>query len=217
MRLTGAQRAADLHQECGRMVFYKGVLPLLRRPFGILILQLLRGNKSNVPLRGRQDIQRREQCAHGFFRVTDRSHDALHCLLQMLQRTLLRRNHFFPVPLIHINGVEIVEIFIPPDGVHIRDNSAAHIKTIAVQRRAFPFGQRMHHLSMGAGGPNIKFHRRSTPLRSSLSPVAASSSSGADTRRKCSAPLRVSSNTRLVMAMATWYHKAPATAGIFPE
>ena len=54
---------------------------------------------------------------------------------------LLRRDDLFPVPLIHIDRVEVVKRFIPPDSVHICIQSLAGVESVAMERIALPFGQ----------------------------------------------------------------------------
>ena len=54
---------------------------------------------------------------------------------------LLRRDDLFRVPLIHIDRVEVVKRFIPPDSVHICIQSLAGVESVAMERIALPFGQ----------------------------------------------------------------------------
>ena len=43
----------------------------------------------------------------------------------------------------------VIHLFVPADGVHIREQTLAHIELIFLQRQALPLGQRMHHLGVG--------------------------------------------------------------------
>ncbi len=65
-------------------------------------------------------------------------------LVQVLTGTLLAGDGFLPVPLIHVDGVKIIQFFVPPDRVHIRIQAAAGFNSVFAERMAFPFGQRLY-------------------------------------------------------------------------
>ena len=50
----------------------------------------------------------------------------------------------FPVPLIHVDGMQIVQLFVRADGVHIGVNAVTSFNFVVGQGEAFPFGQGMH-------------------------------------------------------------------------
>ena len=74
--------------------------------------------------------------------------NAAYRLLQEVQVSILRTDYAFPVPLVNINGVDIVQILIGAKGVHISIDASArqHFKFGKLQ--SLPFGKRMNHLSL---------------------------------------------------------------------
>ena len=67
-------------------------------------------------------------------------------ILQRVEAAFLFGYDFFPVPLIHINGVDIVRNLIPAYGAHISIEAFAGLEAVFFQREAFPFGQRLYDL-----------------------------------------------------------------------
>ena len=67
-------------------------------------------------------------------------------IFQCLIITLFFGNHFFPVPLIYVDRVNIVRILISADGTHIGVKTFTGMKTVVLECIAFPFCQRMHDL-----------------------------------------------------------------------
>ena len=64
--------------------------------------------------------------------------------------TMDRTDDLFPVPLIHIDGVEVVQLLVAADGVHVAVQALAHPEAVVLQGLALPLGQRLHHLCFGA-------------------------------------------------------------------
>ena len=66
----------------------------------------------------------------------------------------------FPVPLVHIDGVQIVQnVLVAPDGVHVGIQPLSGIEVIAIQRHALPLGQRLHDLRFTAGVQDVERDR----------------------------------------------------------
>ena len=86
-------------------------------------------------------------------------HDVLHSLFQVSLRAVLAQDDLFPVPLVHINRVQIVQRLIAADGIHICHKPVAGEKIILVQRKTLPFCQRVHYLCSAAHGGNVERHR----------------------------------------------------------
>ena len=88
-----------------------------------------------------------------FAGVRDGVDDLQHGFLQIFDIALLARDDFLPVPLVDIDGVEVVQhLFVAADGVHVGIKPVPGVKIIAIQRHALPFGERMHDLRLGARG-----------------------------------------------------------------
>ena len=80
-------------------------------------------------------------------------------LAQVLLIAVLAFDDLFPVPLIHIDGVEVVHLLVAADGVHVGEQALAGLEVIALQRQALPLGQGVHHLTGGAHIGDIKGNR----------------------------------------------------------
>ena len=72
--------------------------------------------------------------------------------LQIVHRPVFQVDDFFPVPLVHVDGVQVVHVLIPADGVHVGVQAVAHVEIIALEGLTLPLGQGVDHLCLGAGG-----------------------------------------------------------------
>ena len=148
MGLAGAlQVSADLHEKYRVVLPADGVLPLLGSQVREPILQLLGGDEIHVPVdagvqAGKGNVQR-------IIGLADGSHNGPHRLAQIALRPILTKDDLFPVPLIHIDGVEVIHHLIPPDGVHVGEEALAGVELIALQSQPLPLGQRVDHLPGG--------------------------------------------------------------------
>ena len=134
-----------------------GVLALLGRVVRPAILQLLGGDEIHLPIQhgvqaGEGDLQSVVCLHHG-------AHDGADGLLQEVHRAVTALDDLFPVPLIHIDGVEVVHLLVAADGVHIGEQTLAGLEVVALQRQTLPLGQGMHHLALCAHIRDIEGHR----------------------------------------------------------
>ena len=176
VRLAGFQLAADLHQEDRVVLAQDGVFALLRRLVGVHVLQLLRRDEEDLAVELR--MQARERNAERIVRLADGADDVAHGALQirlvpvlghldrlvnptdgLLQErdgALLARNDLFPVPLVDVNRVEVVHLFVAPDGVHIGEQALADVELVALERQPLPLGKRMDDLRVDADIGNVE-------------------------------------------------------------
>ena len=75
-----------------------------------------------------------------------------HCRIYLSYNTLKELNvavfcgyYAFPVPLVHIKGMQIAKTLIGTDSIHIGIYSVSWLYIVFCQREAFPFGQRMNN------------------------------------------------------------------------
>ena len=133
------KRTADLHDASSVVFFDVGIFPLGRGQIGIDILQLLTGDKGNLriqfhPQLGIPDMQ-------PVIGVADRPDDGPDDQLQVFQISVFPGNNFLPVPLVYVDGMDIIQIFIPADGVHICVQAIAYTEMIPLQRKTLPLSQ----------------------------------------------------------------------------
>ena len=67
---------------------------------------------------------------HLMLHVLDNFEDLPHRILQGVQGALLLCNDTFPVPLVHITGVKVIQLLVPADGVHVGVKSLARLKAV---------------------------------------------------------------------------------------
>ena len=75
--------------------------------------------------------------------------DALYHVLEMTHCALLIGYHRFPVPLVHVERVQIVQFFIGAYSVHVGIDAVARFNLVFSQREPLPLGQRVHHFGFG--------------------------------------------------------------------
>ena len=85
-----------------------------------------------------------------------RRHDAAHHVFQVGLVAVLHCDDLFPVPLIHIDRVEVIQLLVPADSVHVAVQTLAHAEAVVLQRLTLPFCQRLHHLCLGAAVLDVK-------------------------------------------------------------
>ena len=135
------------------------VLALGGREIGVHILQLLAGDEGYVAAQVRLELRELPfQLVAGH---ADRRYDPPHGVLEIIEIAVLHTDDLFPVPLIDVDGVDIVQHrLVAPDGVHVGVESLALVEVILAQRPALPLGKRLHDLTLGAAdGGDIKGDR----------------------------------------------------------
>ena len=157
MRLAGLQLAADLHEEDRVMLAHDGVFALLGGLVGVAVLQLLRGDEIHVALELR--VQAREGDAQRVVRLADRADDVAHGALEIVHGAVFSGDDLFPVPLVNVDRVEVVDLLVTPDGVHIGKQALADVELVALQRQPLPLGQRMHDLRLRADVRDVEADR----------------------------------------------------------
>ena len=128
MGLAAGQFVANLHQEHTAVLPGNQVFPCLRSVIRIQVLKLLAGDKVNIF--GKMFDSLRVFIPHLMLHVLDNFEDLPHRILQGVQGALLLCNDTFPVPLVHITGVKVIQLLVPADGVHVGVKSLARLKAV---------------------------------------------------------------------------------------
>ena len=92
-------------------------------------------------------------------RLADGADDIAHGALEILNIAVVRRDDLFPVPLVNVNGVQVVDLFVTSDGVHIGEEALADVELVALEGKTLPLGQRLHDLGVGADIGDIEGNR----------------------------------------------------------
>ena len=132
-----------------------GVFPLLGSLVRPAVLQLLGGDEVHLPVQlYPQAGEGHVQCFAGLAHGGDDGPDGG---LQIRLVPVLPGDDLLPVPLVHIDGVDVVQIvLIPADGVHIGVQALAHVEAVALQGQALPLGQGVDHLGVLAHAGDIE-------------------------------------------------------------
>jgi len=113
---------------------------------GVQVFQLLGGDKGW--LTGQADgFQLRELPAQLVRSGANGIHNIAHGFLQKGQGAVLRGDDLLPVPLVYINAVQVVKLFVAADGVHVGHKALAGAEPILSKGIALPFGQAVHNFS----------------------------------------------------------------------
>ncbi len=156
MPAAGGQGLADLHQEHGAVFLTDGMLPLGGGEVGVTVLQLLGGDEVHFPLgtEGEDGIGV-PQSRGG---VADAANNVAHRVLQIRSGAVGGRDVLLPVPLVHVDGVDVVQLLVPADGVHVGVQPGTLLELIPFQGQALPLGQGVDYLALGSNIWNVEGH-----------------------------------------------------------
>ena len=158
MGLAGAELPADLHDAGGVVFLHIGLFPLgAGLQIRIHILQCLGGDEGDLPVQlgaklGKPDME-------AVIGIADGPDDGTDDELQIFGIPVFPGNDLFPVPLVHIDGMDIVQLFVPADGVHIGVQAVAQGEVVPLQGQPLPFCQGMDYLGIHSHSGNIEGYR----------------------------------------------------------
>ena len=157
--LAALELAADLHNADGAVLLGIGVLALFRGEIGVYIFQLLGRDKRHFAAKVDVIFQFRELPAQLVRGRADRIHNIPYSLLQKFQRALVGGDNALPVPLIHVDAVQVVQFLIAADGVHVSHNALAGAEAVLVQGIALPLCQAVDDLGVLVQAGHIELDR----------------------------------------------------------
>ncbi len=146
MLLPITQFATDTLHKDGSILFANGILTLLRSLVRVHVHQILRMHKVNLLRQERfdfwimltsQELGTKDSCIN----ATDH-------IFQESDRTVFLLDDSLPVPLIDIEGMQVVQFLVSADGIHVCIDSIAWLDGILRQSQSFPLGERMHDLCL---------------------------------------------------------------------
>ena len=105
-----------------------------------------------------------------YFCFAEYTVDRADCVDQSFHGTFFFESDLFPVPLINIYRMDVVQVFITTDRDHICIKALAMSKAVFLQRIAFPFGKECTISAFSSWPLMSKPTGRSTPLRLSFRP-----------------------------------------------
>ena len=157
---SGFQGPADAHDKGRTVLLQPDILALSRAEIGVAVFQLLGCDKGDVALQLAQDLKLGVNGLNRILGVADSRHDIHDGELQIVQIAVFRQDNLFPVPLVDIDGMKIVEfVLVAADRVHIGIKALAGEKSVALERQTLPLGKRLHHLGFVIGAQDLKADR----------------------------------------------------------
>ena len=140
-----AQRASDSRHEHGAVLSADRILPLLRAQARIQAAELLGVDEMDLLRQAGGDDW--VFLAHHELGTHDGRPDAADYILQILGIAFAFGHHPLPVPLIHVEGVDVVQLLIRADSVHVGVDAIAGLDAVLRKGQTLPFGKRMHYLA----------------------------------------------------------------------
>ena len=148
MGLAVRERPADLLDEDGALLMADAVLPLLAGEVRIEGLQLVGGDEEDLVRQMVDGV--RPLVPDLMLHVLDDLENLSHDLVENHRSPVFAADDHLPVPLVHVGGVEIVEILVAADRVHVGVEAFARLKAVFSEREALPFRERLDNLEGGA-------------------------------------------------------------------
>ena len=146
MRLSVAQCTADTDDEDTAVFFCNQVLAFLRSLVRIFVEQFLGMDEMDVVRQER--LQLRVGFTDHVFRAAHGRIDTSDNVLQEFHRALFGSDDPFPVPLVHVQRVQVAQFFVGTDGVHVGIDAISRRDMVVGQRDTFPLGQRVNHFGL---------------------------------------------------------------------
>ena len=134
-----AQRVADAYDENGTVLPRDEVFALLWRAVGIEAAQFL--GMDEVELFGQAGDNLRVALINHVLRAYHGGIDLADSAGEEADVAILRAYGLFPVPLVHVEGVEVAQFLIGTDGVHVGVYAIAGRNVVFGEGEAFPFGE----------------------------------------------------------------------------
>ena len=145
--LTITQFTADTNHKYSTILLADSILTLLGRLTRIHLHQLLCMHKMYLLRQEWLDLW--IGLTSQILCTADSSVDTLHDILQECQSAILLTDYSLPVPLVHVQRVQVVQLLISTDSVHIGIDTIARLNLVLCQTQALPFSQRVYHLGLG--------------------------------------------------------------------
>ena len=136
--------AADAANEDGAVASGSLTLALLGAEIGELRAKFLGVHKGDLAGQRGRDV--REGAVRHGLGSQQGAVDAADDVVKEVHRAILRADGALPVPLIDVERVDVVQLFVGADSVHVRVEPLAGRDTVSSQLHALPLGQRVNYL-----------------------------------------------------------------------
>ena len=142
------------------MFFQIRVLALLGSELRVHVLKLLCRDEAHTLFQPRQHRELRIDGLHGALGVADGSDNVHDGRFEVVQIPVFRQNDLLPVPLVDIDGVEVIQfVLVTADGIHVGIQALARPEVVALESHALPLGKALHNLGSRVGVQDIEGDR----------------------------------------------------------
>ncbi len=143
VRLSVAEVASDTDDEDGSIGSADGILALLWSEVGVHLEEFFGVDEMDVI--GKEWLNLRIAFAYEVFGALYGVVDAAHHGLQITYIPVFGLHDALPIPLIDIEGMDVVKFFIATDGIHVGVESIAWLDVVLSEHDPFPLGKGMHY------------------------------------------------------------------------
>ena len=164
MLLSIPESAADTHYEYRPVFPGNPVFPLLWGQSRITLPQLFRMDEQQAVFRWQHGGYPGIHFADHVFRPYQRCIDAPDNPFEKGYVPVTGGNDTLPVPLVHIQGMQVPQILIRTDGIHVGIDTVSRLYPVFGKGKPFPLGKRMHHFRLRF--IHILYPERHGPLHS---------------------------------------------------
>ena len=147
VRFAVAKHVSYAHDEYGAVFLADAVFAFLGGKAGIHGAQFLAVDEEY--LFGQEGLELRIGFAYIEFGAQYGAVDFLNGFFQIGHVSLRVCHYTFPVPLVYVQTVKVVQLFVASDGVHVRNDAESGLHLVFGQRYALPFCQTVHHFGHG--------------------------------------------------------------------
>ena len=149
MGLAGLQLASDLGDEHRAVLFGDLVLSLLRGKLGVHILKLLRGDEEYML--GQETVDELILLRYVYLGVVEGAVDVSYRALEVIKGAILLGDDLLPVPLVNVDGVDVIRLLVASYRAHIGIKALALFKAVAFKCHTLPLCKALHDLKALAG------------------------------------------------------------------
>ena len=142
---TVGQVCSDPNNEYGAKFLCNFILAFLAGQIGILFIKLLGMDEADFLGQLRHD-DRIESMEEKFTSLHIIPH-LPDCIFQCIQGSLAGQNGFFPIPLVHIYRMQVIQLLIGSECIHIGIDTIAGPNIIVPQHHPLPFCKRHYNFS----------------------------------------------------------------------
>ena len=148
MRLSVLKLVADLKNADRALCLRDVILTFLRRVVGEHFLQLSCCDEENIIRKNFCDVVIAD--GHVLLRLAEHAVNRTDHGLQSFHGAVFLADDLLPVPLVDVDGVNVVGDLVAADGTHVSVQTLADGEAVFLQSKALPFRQRLNNLGLAS-------------------------------------------------------------------